>query len=190
MICSGDIVLDTACRCSATEPQSGLLFLRGLFANPCQWYWAISLNMGSSGKGAAPSIENVKCDATKGQTGRLPSAPVSAWYWSATLSNVPGGILDLIVTEPVNAAGDNTMVILLLSLRWVSNLIHCQGHRSLFLRKGAADNVMVPENDYDKSGFTFINGHYEYTLKAYGAVILAILVKLGWIGRSGKTQRQ
>ena len=39
---------------------------------------AISLNMGSSGKGAAPLIENVKCDVTKGQTGRLPSAPVSA----------------------------------------------------------------------------------------------------------------
>ena len=79
---------------------------------------AISLNMGSSGKGAAPSIENVSCDATNGQTGRLPSAPVSTWYWSATLSNVPDGILELIVAKPPNAAGvSTTMVMLLLSFR-------------------------------------------------------------------------
>ena len=78
---------------------------------------AISLNMGSSGKGTAPLIENVRCDVTKGQTGRLPSAPVSTWYWSGTLSNLPDGILELIVTEPPNAAGDSTTtVILLLSL--------------------------------------------------------------------------
>ncbi len=29
--------------------------------------------------------------------------------------------------------------------------------------------MVFPENDYDKSGFTFTNGHYEYTHKAYGA---------------------
>ncbi len=75
---------------------------------------AVSLNMGSSGKGTAPSIGNVRCDATKGQTGRLPGAPVSAWYWSATLSSIPDGILELIVKSPPNAAGDNTTMVSLL----------------------------------------------------------------------------
>lgn len=72
---------------------------------------AISFNMASSGKGSTPSVGNVRCDAMQGQTGRLPSAPVSVWYWSATLSNVPDGVLELIVTRPPNAAGDNTTMV-------------------------------------------------------------------------------
>jgi len=131
---------------------------------------AIKLNMASSGKGGTPTIGNVRCDATKGQAGRLPGAPVSAWYWSATLSNFPDGVLEIVVTNAPSSGGGSTNVSDRSPLE-VLTLICLQATDHFFLRKGTPDNVMIfPDNDYDTSGgFTFSNGQYQYTHKAYGA---------------------
>jgi alpha-1,3-glucan synthase len=41
---------------------------------------------------------------------------------------------------------------------------------TLFIRKGASDNVIVfPESDYDNNAFGFSNGQYTFSHKAYGA---------------------
>ena len=77
---------------------------------------AISFNMGSSGTGGTPTIGSVKCDAMTGTKGKLPGAPISAWYWSATLSNVPDGILEIVVKNaPSASAGNSTGVWMYLS---------------------------------------------------------------------------
>lgn len=77
---------------------------------------AISFNVGSSGTGGTPTIGSVKCDAMTGTKGKLPGAPISAWYWSATLSNVPDGILEIVVKNaPSASAGNSTGVWMYLS---------------------------------------------------------------------------
>jgi alpha-1,3-glucan synthase len=95
---------------------------------------AITLNMTSSGKGGTPTIGNVRCDATTGRTGRLPGAPVSAWYWSGTLSNFPDGILEIVVTNAPSSTGSTNV-----SYRFSFGGIDADlssGNRPLFCEEG------------------------------------------------------
>lgn len=72
---------------------------------------AITLNMASSGKGGTPTIGTAQCGTMQGQTGELTGAPISAWSWTATLSNVPDGVLEIVVTNaPSGTTGVSTNV--------------------------------------------------------------------------------
>ncbi|KAF9535312.1 modular protein with glycoside hydrolase family 13 and glycosyltransferase family 5 domains [Crepidotus variabilis] len=114
---------------------------------------SIQLNMATSGHGSAPTITNAQCNPVTGKAGRLPGAPVSAFAWTATLSNFPDGVLELVVNKAPAASGNTTQI------------------DHFLLRKGAADNVMVfPENEYDTEGaFTKSGDGYQFAHKAYGA---------------------
>ena len=96
---------------------------------------AIALNVASSGKGGTPTIGNVQCGTTTGQVGKLPGAPISAWDWSATLSNVPDGILEIVVTNaPSSTTGVSTNVSKCFSWGHVDPNFF-QVDRSLFLEE-------------------------------------------------------
>ncbi|KAI0035090.1 glycoside hydrolase family 13 and glycosyltransferase family 5 protein [Vararia minispora EC-137] len=118
---------------------------------------AVSLNMSSSGHGPTPSISSssVACGGvTNPDATVLPGDMPSAWFWSATIQNMPDGILTLTVD---NAPSATTGV----STNAVDHLL---------LRKGNSSNVMVfPDADYDASAFGSSNGQYTFTHKAQGA---------------------
>jgi len=71
---------------------------------------SITLNMNSSGKGGKPTITNVKCDGMTSKPGRLPGAPASQFYWSATLTNFPDGVLEIIVKNAPSQGTATTQV--------------------------------------------------------------------------------
>ncbi|EPQ58265.1 modular protein with glycoside hydrolase family 13 and glycosyltransferase family 5 domains [Gloeophyllum trabeum ATCC 11539] len=118
---------------------------------------ALSFNMSSSGKGGNPTFDknNVKCDDIQDrEISKIPGADTSAWYWSTTLTNVPDGILTITLNNPSTKDGTAS-----------TNAID-----HLLLRKGSSKNVMVfPESDYDSSSFSFVDGKYNFSHKAYGA---------------------
>ncbi|KAG9102015.1 Cell wall alpha-1,3-glucan synthase ags1 [Ceratobasidium sp. 370] len=117
----------------------------------------ISFTVSSSGHGSTPTINqnSVKCqNVTNPIPPTLPGDAPSAWSWSATLNNVPDGILTITVNNVGNA--DNT--------RFTGAVDH------LLLRKGSAKNVMVfPNADYDNEAFGYSGGSYTFTHKALGA---------------------
>ena len=130
---------------------------------------AISFNV--SGGGAAPSVNNAACgNLANPDPPKILGSGTSSWSWNATLSNVPDGIIQLILNSPASSAGTNT------------------GSRDiLLLRKGTANNVMVwPDNDYDKGALTFDNGNYQFTHNAVGADMFRYSVDFGqsWPGWS------
>lgn len=130
---------------------------------------SLTFNMSSSGIGGQPTLDlsSVKCNAvTNPVTSTLAVAPPSTWSWSATLTNVPDGVLEIIVNRPTTADGTaNT-----------GSVDH------LLVRKGTADNVMVfPMSDYDNSAFAYTDGQYQFTHKAFGADMLRYS---GTFGRS------
>ncbi|EMD38388.1 bifunctional glycoside hydrolase family 13 glycosyltransferase family 5 protein [Gelatoporia subvermispora B] len=121
---------------------------------------ALSFNMSSSGNGTTPSIlqSSVKCGAVSDpQTPSVPGVSPSVFGWSATLQDVPDGILTITLNNPQTS--DHTA-----STNSVDHLL---------LRKGSSKNVMVfPESDYDSDAFGFSNGQYTFTHKALGADML------------------
>lgn len=117
----------------------------------------ISFNMASSGQGSTPTINqsSVKCaNVTNPVAPLLPGDSPSAWSWSATLNNVPDGILEIMINNV--GTEDNQ--------RFTGNIDH------LLVRKGSSKNVMVfPHADYDNEAFGYSNGEYTFTHKALGA---------------------
>lgn len=74
---------------------------------------SISFNMSSSGIGGPPTLDanSVACNpVTNPVITGVVGAPPSAFSWSATLTNVPDGILDIIVNNPSSSAGTSTGV--------------------------------------------------------------------------------
>lgn len=70
---------------------------------------AITYTMASSGKGGNPTVTNVRCGAMTGTNASpLAAAPVSAWSWNATLTNVPDGVLTITVNNAPAAAASGT----------------------------------------------------------------------------------
>lgn len=70
---------------------------------------SITLSMSSSGKGGNPTITNVTCNAVQNPAPSLiTGVSISAWAWSATLQNVPDGILTITVNEPSESSGNLT----------------------------------------------------------------------------------
>lgn len=71
---------------------------------------ALTLNM--AGKGSAPTVTNVKCGAATGtNSSTLTTVPTTVWAWSATLTNVPDGVLELVLNNPpAQTAGLSTGV--------------------------------------------------------------------------------
>ncbi|KAH9981170.1 modular protein with glycoside hydrolase family 13 and glycosyltransferase family 5 domains [Lactifluus volemus] len=117
---------------------------------------ALSLNMSSSGHGGNPTFDpnSVTCGTVQNPDPAKISGDVqSAWSWSATLQNVPDGILALTLNNAPASSGQTT------------------GSRdTLLIRKGASNNPIVfPGSDYDNSAFGFSNGQYTFSHKAYGA---------------------
>lgn len=69
---------------------------------------AISFNMSSSGHGGSPTINqnSVACGKVANpDPARIQGADISQWSWSATLENVPDGILTITVTNPKTQDG-------------------------------------------------------------------------------------
>ncbi|KAN0123743.1 glycosyltransferase [Russula decolorans] len=117
---------------------------------------ALSLNMSSSGHGDNPTFDpnSVTCGQVQNPSpSSLQGDVQSVWSWSATLQNVPDGILSLILKNASASDGRTTGVT-----------------DTLLIRKGASGNVMVfPESDYDNDAFGFSNGQYTFSHTAYGA---------------------
>ncbi|KAF9242130.1 glycoside hydrolase family 13/glycosyltransferase family 5 protein [Melanogaster broomeanus] len=118
---------------------------------------SITLGMSSSGIGGPPTVDpaTVTCSTVTNPvlTG-VSGAAISAFSWSATVRNVPDGILEIVVTNPATSDGTASTGVV----------------DHLLVRKGAADNIMVfPDSDYDNSAFSYSDGQYTFTHHAYGA---------------------
>ncbi|KAF8121955.1 glycoside hydrolase family 13/glycosyltransferase family 5 protein [Boletus edulis] len=118
---------------------------------------SITFNMSSSGIGGPPTLDtsSVACNTvTNPVVTSLTGVALSAFSWSATLNNVPDGILEIVVTNPrTSDQSASTGVV-----------------DHLLVRKGAADNIMVfPDSDYIEGAFQQSDGQYTFTHKAYGA---------------------
>lgn len=69
---------------------------------------SLTLNMSSSGNGTTPTIDqsSIKCAAVTGtEPIQVSGVSTSVWSWSATLQNVPDGILTIIVKNPTTNDG-------------------------------------------------------------------------------------
>ncbi|KAL4253159.1 glycosyltransferase group 1 family protein [Abortiporus biennis] len=126
---------------------------------------AISFNMSSSGQGSTPTISGTpKCAPITTPDSEVVGADVSAFSWSASLQNVPDGILEITVNNPKNS--DGTM-----STGAVDHFL---------VRKGSSKNVMVfPDADYDNDAFGFSNGQYTFTHSALGADLFRYSANFG-----------
>lgn len=118
---------------------------------------AVSFNVSSPSMGGAqtPSISNVQCGALPNpDPATITGSGTSAWSWNATLTGVPDGIIEVILSNaPAANNGGNT-----------GSVDH------LLLRKGKADNVMVfPDADYDSGAFAPSGSEYTFTHNAIGA---------------------
>lgn len=70
---------------------------------------SVSFNMSSSNKGSNPTISNVTCGAVSNpDPAKITSVGVSAWAWSATLLNMPDGVLTITVNNPAPSTGNQT----------------------------------------------------------------------------------
>lgn len=68
---------------------------------------SISLNMSSSGHGSTPSITNPQCQVIQNPSfSEINGVDASMFQWNATLTNVPDGILEILVNNP--SAANNT----------------------------------------------------------------------------------
>jgi len=101
---------------------------------------ALSFNVSSSRGNMVPQIKDgsIGCDFIDGTNSTYLEGDVtSLWRWSATLSNVPDGIIELTLTRPPNIDGSDT-----------TNAVD-----RLLIRKGSPQNVIVfPASDYDTQG--------------------------------------
>ena len=71
---------------------------------------SLSLNMSSSGKGGNPSVNKatIQCgNVTNPDPAKISGGTISQWSWSATIQDVPDGILTLTLNNP-GASGGNT----------------------------------------------------------------------------------
>jgi alpha-1,3-glucan synthase len=80
---------------------------------------SMSLNISSSGHGSTPTIStnSVQCltmNPNDVPPADIPGVAVSTWYWTATLNNVPDGILTITINNPKSQAGATTGVSLFL----------------------------------------------------------------------------
>ncbi|CCM02383.1 uncharacterized protein FIBRA_04479 [Fibroporia radiculosa] len=118
---------------------------------------AITLNMSSAGNITTPTIDKstVQCNAvTEPQPAQVQGVSLSTWAWSATIQDVPDGIMEIVVKNPSTSDGSAS----------TNSIDH------LLVRKGQPNNIMVfPTYNYDTDGFQYSNGQYSYTHKAYGA---------------------
>jgi alpha-1,3-glucan synthase len=66
---------------------------------------SITLNMSSSGQNVSPTIGNVQCNTISPNAS---SMFASTWSWSATLTDLPDGVLTITVNNPPAANGNGT----------------------------------------------------------------------------------
>ena len=70
---------------------------------------SVTLTVSDSGKGGSPTIGNVQCGTVANPDAPVtPGAGASAWYWNATISGVPDGILEIRLERPPSASGEST----------------------------------------------------------------------------------
>jgi alpha-1,3-glucan synthase len=72
---------------------------------------AMTFNMSSSGKGGNPSVQpgSIVCGAvTNPDPSNLPGGSTSVWAWSATLQNMPDGVLTIKLNNPAAQSGNGT----------------------------------------------------------------------------------
>jgi alpha-1,3-glucan synthase len=72
---------------------------------------SLSLNMSSSGKGSTPKVNrgSIRCAAVSSpDPARIPGGSISLWSWSATIEDVPDGVLTLTLDKPTVEGGNAT----------------------------------------------------------------------------------
>lgn len=71
---------------------------------------SMSFNMSSSDKGGIPRLVDgsIKCAKIQGERPKIPGLPPSAWAFTATLENVPDGVLTINVDNPTVQGGNQT----------------------------------------------------------------------------------
>ena len=70
---------------------------------------SITLNMSSSGQNITPTIGNVQCNTiSQNSSTNASNVLVSTWSWSATLTNLPDGVLTITVDNPPAGTGNAT----------------------------------------------------------------------------------
>lgn len=115
-----------------------------------------SVQMSSSGFGGVPKLDaaSIKCgDVESAPAPELSGLSPSVWRWSATLRDVPDGILQLILTNVTTSEGRHTNIV-----------------DKVFVRKGSYQNVMVhPESDYDNEALSYEDGKFTFRHRAFGA---------------------
>ncbi|EKM55582.1 glycosyltransferase family 5 protein [Phanerochaete carnosa HHB-10118-sp] len=128
---------------------------------------SLSFNMSSSGNGSTPTINqnSISCQTIQNPVYSLINGvDASVWSWSATLQNVPDGILEILVNNPSAQSGNSST----------------GAKDRLLVRKGSSSNVMVfPESDYDNAALSSSNGQYTFTHNALGADMLRYSTNFG-----------
>jgi alpha-1,3-glucan synthase len=118
---------------------------------------SMTFNMSSSGIGGNPTVlqSSIVCaNVTNPDPSPVSGVSISQWSWSATLQNVPDGILSIQLNNPAAAVGNASTGAV----------------DKVLVRKGSSSNVMIfPNNDYNSSSFGFSNGQYTFTHAAFGA---------------------
>lgn len=90
---------------------------------------SISFDVTTTGGGGAPTIGTPSCgEVTNPDPNVIPGGEVSTWSWSATLQNVPDGIIRMTVNNPTSDGGDGTQVCGLLAFYVDSILMIPPGH--------------------------------------------------------------
>jgi alpha-1,3-glucan synthase len=105
---------------------------------------------------STPSLTNANCQNFDGsRDGIRNGVDASAWYLEATLTNVPDGVTEMIISS---APAQNAT--------WGATGVTDR----LLMRKGAANNVLVfPDQDYDSSIFTKTDTGFLVSHTAVGA---------------------
>lgn len=106
-----------------------------------------------------PTLTEVNYGTFEGSTDGLRyGVEPSAWYFEATLTNVPDGVVEIVIASV--AAQDTT--------RGSTDVTD-----RLLIRKGTADNILVfPDADYDSSIFTTTDTGYLVNHTAIGADLI------------------
>ncbi|KAG6819041.1 hypothetical protein H0H93_016019, partial [Arthromyces matolae] len=118
---------------------------------------SLSFSMSSSSISGQPTITNIQCKLVANpDLTNIPGSSTSVWAWSATLHDLPDGVLTVTIDKPSDWTGSSTT----------------QAVDHLLIRKGLRDNVLVfPQNDYSQSGSFQRQSEnvYAFIHKAYGA---------------------
>ena len=161
----------------------------------------ISFNMSSSGHGGNPtilvsSISCVNIDPSKADPPTIVGAAISAWSWSATLQNVPDGILEIIVNNVTDQVKNQTTEVHFLPLHayasFNSHIFLSRPETTFYsgkvlLRMSWCSPMPITMHLRSLKAETRLSSIIVPSVPIC-SVILATLDKIGLLGRIGRTK--